>query len=111
MQRGMVILNAAPYGGGMLSRGPEAFRKYAYRPANEVTLERARQMQAICNEYGVPLAAAALQFSLRDSRIKSTVVGMTKPERITQTLEFANQQIPDEVWTRLEGVGFDTEDL
>lgn len=110
-QRGMAILNAAPYGGGMLSRGPDEFPRYAYRAADEVTLERAHKMQAICNEYGVPLAAAALQFSMRDPRIVSTVVGVTKPERIEQTLGFAAQNISDEVWARLEGVGFDTTEI
>jgi D-threo-aldose 1-dehydrogenase len=111
MQRGMVVLNAAPYGGGILSRGPAAFPKYAYRAADAVTLDRAYKMEAICNEYGVPLAAAALQFSLRDPRITSTVVGMTKPERIGQTLEFARTPIAEEVWDRLEAVGFEVEDL
>lgn len=108
---GMAVLNAAPYGGGILSRGPDAFKKYAYRTANEVTLERAQKMQAICHEYSIPLAAAALQFSVRDPRIVSTVVGMTKPERIDQTLELARTPIADEVWERLDVVGFETKDL
>ena len=76
-QRRIAILNAAPYGGGILSRGPENFPRYAYRDANAVTLQHAQQMRAICDEYHVPLAAAALQFSIRDARITSTVVGMT----------------------------------
>lgn len=110
-RRGLVVLNAAPYGGGMLARGPDAFPRYAYRAADPVTLERARKLQAICAEYGVPLAAAALQFSLRDPRITSTVVGMTKPERIEQTLGFAQMTIADEVWEKLDAVGFETRDL
>lgn len=110
-QRKMAILNAAPYGGGMLSRGPENFPRYAYRNADEVTLKRAQQMKAICNEYGVPLAAAALQFSTRDERFSSTVIGMTRPERIAQTLEFAQYPIPDEMWQRLDEIGFETKDL
>jgi hypothetical protein len=59
-QRGMAILNAAPYGGGILSRGPENFPRYAYRDA--MTLKRALDMRAICDEYQVPLAAAAFSF-------------------------------------------------
>ncbi len=110
-QRGMAILNAAPYGGGILSRGPEHFPRYAYRDADAVTLERARKMKAICDEYGIPLAAAALQFSMRDPRITSTVVGMTRPERIAQTLDLAHHPIPEEAWERLSAVGSETEDL
>ena len=110
-QRGMAILNAAPYGGGILARGPEHFPRYAYRNADALTLERARKMKAICDEYGVPLAAAALQFSLRDARITSTVVGMTRPERIAQTLDLARHPIPAEARERLNAVGSATEDL
>ena len=110
-QRGMAILNAAPYGGGILSRGPENFPRYAYRDADTVTLKRAYQMKAICDEYGVPLAAAALQFSTRDPRITSTVAGMTRPERIAQTLEFARHPILEAMWERLEAVGSETKDL
>ena len=110
-QRRMAILNAAPYGGGILSRGPENFPRYAYRDADDVTLERARQMKAICDEYEVPLAAAALQFSMHDPRITSTVVGMTRPERIAQTLDLARHPIPEEVWERLEAVGSEMKDF
>jgi len=110
-QRGMAILNAAPYGGGILSRGPENFPRYAYRDADGVTLKRARQMKAICDEYNVPLAAAALQFSMRDSRILSTIVGMTRPERIMQTLDLSNHPIPKEMWDKLDAVGSETKDL
>lgn len=111
MQRGMAILNAAPYGGGILSRGPENFPRYAYRAADDVTLQRARLMKSICDEYDVPLASAALQFSRRDPRITSTVVGMTRPGRIAQTLDLARHPIPEEMWERLEAVGNETEDL
>ena len=59
-------------------------------------------MEAVCERFGVPLAAAALQFSLRTEIIDSTVVGMSSPERIAQTLELAATAIPDELWSELE---------
>jgi D-threo-aldose 1-dehydrogenase len=68
------------------------------------------QIQAICREYGVPLAAAALQFSLRDPRITSTIVGVTRPERIQQTLALAALPIPDQVWSRLAAVAIPDRD-
>ena len=85
--------------------------RYAYRDAEAVTLKRALDMQAICEEYGVPLAAAALQFSMRDPRIVSTIIGMTRPERLKQTLDLAQHPIPEEMWERLNAVGNNTEDL
>lgn len=99
--RGIAVLNAAPYGGGLLVKGPEASPKYMYRDATPEQLARVRQIAALCDEYEVPLPAAALQFSTRDERIASTVVGLTRPERLAETIALYQQPIPDEFWTRL----------
>ena len=106
----VAVVNAAPYGSGMLAKGPDAYARYAYQDAPPALVERTRQLAAVCQEYGVPLAAAALQFSMRDPRVTTTVVGMTKPERVAQTIELANHPIPDELWPALDAVGFDSED-
>jgi D-threo-aldose 1-dehydrogenase len=108
---GLTLFNAAPYGSGILARGPEAYPRYMYRRAEEILIERTKKMRALCDEYGVPLAAAALQFSTRDPRLTSTIVGMSKPERITQTLEYAATPIPDELWNKLDAVGYEPNDI
>jgi D-threo-aldose 1-dehydrogenase len=97
-RRGLGVINAAPYGSGMLAKGPRAYPRYAYTDAPPELLERAEALATICHRFEVPLAAAALQFSLRDPRITSTIVGITRPERITETLELAATNIPDAVW-------------
>jgi D-threo-aldose 1-dehydrogenase len=51
------------------------------------------------------LPAAALQFSTRDPRITATVVGLTHPERIAQTLALYQHPIPAELWSRLAPLG------
>jgi len=58
----------------------------------------------------VPLAAAALQFSLRNPRITSTIVGISRPERLAQTVDLARHPIPDAVWAELQAVRPDTDD-
>jgi D-threo-aldose 1-dehydrogenase len=102
--RGMAVLNAAPFGSGILAKGPDASSMYMYREAAPELLARVRRMDALCREHGVPLGAAALQFSLRDPRITSTVVGMTRPERLSQTLALARHPIPAELWPQLEAI-------
>jgi D-threo-aldose 1-dehydrogenase len=101
-QRGIAFVNAAPYGGGMLVKGPDVVPKYCYHPVSAATLDRVRSMQRICVSYDVPFAAAALQFSLREIRITSTIVGITEPERVEQTLRLAEWPIPDKLWGELE---------
>lgn len=100
-RRGMAVINAAPYGSGMLAKGPDAYARYAYQDASPELVERARRLAEVCRRYDVPLAAAALQFSLRDPRISATIVGITRPERIEQTLTLARHPIPDELWPQL----------
>jgi D-threo-aldose 1-dehydrogenase len=36
---------------------------------------------------------------MRSELIDSTIVGVSSPERITQTIELAGVEIPDELWS------------
>ncbi len=103
-QRGVAALNAAPYGSGILAKGPDAYARYEYKEAPHEMVERVRAMEKECWELGVPLAAAALQFSLRDPRVVSTVVGLSRPERVGQTIDLATHPVPDELWERLDAL-------
>jgi D-threo-aldose 1-dehydrogenase len=97
---GVAVVNAAPFGAGLLAKGPDVTDRYGYRSAPTEIMDAARRMQAACDRHGIPLAAA-LQFSLRDPRITATVVGFTRAERVDQTLELARRPIPDALWREL----------
>ena len=83
-ERGVAFVNGAPYGGGILAKGPDVQPKYAYRPAGDDVTRAVLAMQRACAAHGVSLPAAALQFSLRDPRVTATVVGISEPARIDQ---------------------------
>jgi D-threo-aldose 1-dehydrogenase len=99
---GVAFVNGAPFGGGMLAKGPAEQPKYCYRPAPAEVSERAAAMQSACERADVPLVAAALQFSLRQPLVASTVVGITRPERIAETLELASRPVPAQLWAELD---------
>jgi D-threo-aldose 1-dehydrogenase len=101
-KRGIAFVNGAPYGGGILVKGPDVQPKYAYRPAKEEVTHAARAMHRACAAHGVSLSAAALQFSLLDPRVASTVVGITNPSRIAETVALARHPIPQSLWDELE---------
>jgi D-threo-aldose 1-dehydrogenase len=103
-RHGVAVVNAAVYGGGILAKGPAAVPKYMYRPAPADLLERARRMSDACARYGIPLAAAALQFSVRQPRITATIAGFSRPERLQQTLALAALPIPEALWAELEPI-------
>jgi D-threo-aldose 1-dehydrogenase len=100
-QHGVAALNAAPYGSGILAKGPGIYPRYMYDQASEAYLRRAFALEAICQRYDVPLAAVALQFSLRDPRITSTIVGISKAERLQETLRLAQHPIHPQLWEEI----------
>jgi D-threo-aldose 1-dehydrogenase len=108
--KGMAVLNAAPYGSGMLAKGTKANQRYAYQQAPEALVETTRQYEAICDRYGVPLAAVALQFSTRDPRVTSTIVGMSSPRRIQQTIDLLETAIPQAAWDEILSIPVPPED-
>ena len=103
-RHGVGTVNAAPYGSGILAKGPRSCPRYQYADASEIYLYNAFQFETLAWRYGVPLAAIALQFSLRDPRIHSTIVGMSRPERVEETLKLASTEIPAEVWTEIDAI-------
>jgi D-threo-aldose 1-dehydrogenase len=109
MERGMAVLNAAPYAGGALSKGA-GHGRYVYQEATETMLAPVRQVEAVCARHDVPIGAVALQFSMRDPRITSTICGVTRPERVQQTLDWAAWPVPEAVWDELATLPFATND-
>ena len=108
--RGMAVLNAAPYAGGALAKGCDAHPRMTYQRASDKTLAPVRAVEEVCARHGVPAGAAALQFSLRDPRVASTVCGVSQPERVAQTLAWADWPIADVVWAELLALPYSTDD-
>ncbi len=106
-ERGLGVFNAAPYGGGLLTRRPLEHTHYAYREAAPALLAAAEEIGRLCAEAGVPIAAAALQWSLRDPRITSTIVGSAGVENYERTLAMTEVVIEDGLWAEIEAVSLD----
>ncbi|PRZ09450.1 D-threo-aldose 1-dehydrogenase [Isoptericola sp. CG 20/1183] len=108
-ERGIGVLNAAVYGGGILAQQtpssdrPSA-RRYGYREAPPETLAAVDALRALCTRFGTTLPTAALQFSVRDPRVASTIVGISRPQRVAQTLEACAAPLPEEFWTEAEAL-------
>ncbi|MGO9744126.1 MAG: aldo/keto reductase [Roseiarcus sp.] len=108
--RGVAVINAAPYAGGVLAKGATAFRRYVYQEATDAVLDPIRRIEAICVRHGCPPGAVALQFSMRDRRIVATVCGVSKPERVAETLAWARFPVPQAVWDELAALPYATDD-
>jgi D-threo-aldose 1-dehydrogenase len=108
--RGIAVFNAAPYASGVLAQGSATYKRYVYQEATDEVLAPVRAVEAICAKHGVPTGAVALQFSMRNKNLASTICGVTKPEFVTQTIEWASYPISDAVWNELASVAYSTED-
>jgi D-threo-aldose 1-dehydrogenase len=98
---GIGVVNAAVYGGGILAKGPGHTEKYGYRQASPEVIGLVRSMERACSAHGVPLRAAALQVSLRDPRIHSTVVGSASPAHVDELVELTSFPVPGALWDEL----------
>jgi D-threo-aldose 1-dehydrogenase len=103
--RGVGVVNAAVLGGGILAataRGSDP--AYGYRPASAATLAAVQAMRGVCEDWGTDLASAAVRFSTRDPRIATTVVGMSRVDRLAPTIAASQLDLPEEFWAALEGL-------
>lgn len=104
-ERGMTVFNAAPFGGGILAGSTTRGPKYAYAEASGDLLAFIDRMQGLAAEWGIELAAAAVQFSMADPRIHSTVVGMSSIARLESLPGLMTADIPEGFWEAFRALG------
>ena len=109
-KKGIKIFNAAPFCGGILAKGTKETNRLVYQEVSEKKLKPIFDLEKICLKYNIPLGAAALQFSMKDPRISSTIVGITKKSRIDQIVEWSNFEISEDAWKEILSLPFSIND-
>ena len=104
-QRGIGIILGGPYNSGILATGAVDGALYDYAPASPAILERTRAIERICEQHGVPLRAAALQFPLRHPTVATVIPGARDVAEVEQNLRFMAHAIPDAFWQELHQAG------
>ena len=89
-RQGIGIVNASPLSMGLLSqRGvPD------WHPAPKALVEACQKAAAYCNEKGYPIEKLAVQFSVSNPRIASTLFSSANPANVRRNIEWANEE-PD----------------
>lgn len=106
-EMGVGVVNAAPFMSGVLAHHNG---RYAYSEPPESILEKVSRIKEICAKYNVSPVAAAIQFSLRDPRITSTVVGISDHNQIAQNINYATTLIPPDFWCEIQSIAVTGED-
>ncbi|MFF9376609.1 aldo/keto reductase [Streptomyces griseoluteus] len=96
---GMVV--GGPYSSGILAGGTN----FEYQDAPPEIVERVKRIKEVADRYGVPIKAAALQFSLAHPVSDAVIPGATKPSRISEDLSALREDVPVEFWQELREAG------
>ena len=87
-QHGIGIVNASPLSMGLLSqRGIPA-----WHPAPKALVEVCQKAAQYCNEKNYPIEKLAVQFSVSNPRIASTLFSSANPENVRRNIQWANEE-------------------
>ena len=100
-QKGISVILGGPYNSGILASDLSDDATFDYLPAAPGILRKARRIKAVCDAYGVPLKAAALQFGLAHPAVASTIPGARSVPEVEENLQMASHPIPRALWQEL----------
>lgn len=101
-KRQVSVFLAGVFNSGVLATGAVPGAQYQYRPATEEILRRTRALSAVCDEFNVPMATAALQFAKHHPAVTSTIVASIEPQQLVNNLAAFDVSIPTALWHRLD---------
>jgi D-threo-aldose 1-dehydrogenase len=106
-RRGVSIICAGPMNSGILAAGSRAAARshYNYAPPPPDIIERVRRLETLCEEFAVPLQAAALQFPLAHPAVATVVAGASSAEESRRIAKMFSHDIPGEFWAALRERG------
>jgi D-threo-aldose 1-dehydrogenase len=103
--KGVGVVIGGPYNSGVLATGPRPGAHYNYAPAPVEVLERAGQLQAVCERYGVRLVDAAFRFPLLHPATVSVIPGGQGLAEMDSNVRAAGAVIPEALWHALAAEG------
>lgn len=90
------------FNSGILATGPVPGANFDYGPASDDIVGRVRSMQEIANIHSIPLAAAAMQFPLREPVVANVLIGTAKASSLTRNMDLLNVTIPEAAYAGME---------
>jgi len=106
-RRGVRIALGGVFNSGILATGVRAgsVARFDYAPAARDWIERTAAIEAICEAFGVPLRAAALQFPLAHPAIDIVMVGAHSADQWRDSVAMMERPIPASFWHALRDHG------
>ena len=99
-QRGIGVVNASPLSMGLLSsRGAPD-----WHPAPAALMEACRKAAGFCAEEGYPIEKLAMQYSVGEPRIASTLFSSTSPQNVLNNIGYVSEPAPAELVARVREI-------
>lgn len=106
-QRGVRIALGGVFNSGILATGVRDTRgaMFNYAPAAHEWVARTAAIETVCEEFDVPLRAAALQFPLAHAAIDIVMVGVRSAAQWADCVTMMERRIPSAFWSALRDRG------
>lgn len=99
-EKGVGVMNAGPFSARLLTQAP--LPKWLKEP--ETVKEAARKAAQLCASHGVDIAKLALQFSVANPDIATTVAGSANPQNIRNWARWIEEPIDHELLQKVQNV-------
>lgn len=98
--KGIGVINASPLSMGLLSkRGvPD------WHPAPKALVEACRRAVEYCDEKGYPIEKLAIQYSVSNPRIATTLFSSANPDNVRKNIEYINEPIDMELVEKVKEI-------
>lgn len=98
--RGIGVISASPFSMGLLTeRGaPE------WHPAPKPLMDACRKAAEHCKAKGYPIEKLAMQYSLSNDRISSTLFSTTRPENLLKNLQYISEPIDSQLLAEVQEI-------
>ncbi len=103
VDKGIGVLVAQALHGGLIDGAPDP--QLYYQPIDAATREKVDRIAAICHAYGIPTAAAAIQFPLAHPAVTGLLTGPANLGQLRQNLAWLGTGVPSSVWDELKREG------
>lgn len=103
-ERNVAIIIASPYNTGIL-HDPVPGATFDFLPASDELIAKAKAIKDVCDSFGIPLPAAALQFPFGHPAVVQVLTGAVRVPELQENLSLLQVKIPPELWAALKDRG------
>lgn len=99
-ERGIGVINASPLSMGLLSQrgAPD------WHPAPQGLRDACRRAVEFCGAEDYPIEKLAMQYSVGNPRISSTLFSTTNPDNVLKNLDFISEPAPEELVAKVREI-------